>query len=214
MMNAYDKLYLDNARKKLGVMLDYGVNVLRYKLDKFWFLFINSDISMKFERGDASVIDGRSGVELALMVVNDNGKNIKPYKSFEKSEVYWLGWALAYYQWLTGLCFYRITEEIDINEIIKMYNPYHEMDIRHFCDKLTEIIKKRKTQTNLKKMRLAIGISQSQLSNSTGIPIRTIQQYEQGQKNINRARSDYLISLSRALYCKPELLLEIEENND
>ena len=49
---------------------------------------------------------------------------------------------------------------------------------------------------------------QDQLAKLTGIPVRTIQQYEQGQKDINRARAEYLIALSRALYCDPQLLLE------
>lgn len=35
-----------------------------------------------------------------------------------------------------------------------------------------------------------------------------IQQYEQKQKNINHGRADYIVSLSKALHCRPEDLLE------
>ena len=51
-------------------------------------------------------------------------------------------------------------------------------------------------------------MSQKELANKTEIPLRTIQQYEQKQKNINKAQAEYLIRLSKALYCEPEDLLE------
>jgi transcriptional regulator with XRE-family HTH domain len=54
-----------------------------------------------------------------------------------------------------------------------------------------------------------LGFSQLQLANETGIPIRTIQQYEQGQKNINKAQAEYIIKLAKALYCEPSELLEL-----
>ena len=82
------------------------------------------------------------------------------------------------------------------------------MDILQFCDKMDEVLKLDAKVSNLKKIRLNVGISQSQLANITGIPVRTIQQYEQKQKDINGARSEYLILLSNALMCKPESLLE------
>ena len=46
------------------------------------------------------------------------------------------------------------------------------------------------------------------LSEQTGIPLKTIQQYEQRQKNINHARVDYLIAISRELSCEVEALVE------
>lgn len=70
-----------------------------------------------------------------------------------------------------------------------MYSPYHEMDIRQFCDRMSELYAERKTQSNLKRKRLAAGLSQSQLARLTDIPVRTLQQYEQGQKDINKARA-------------------------
>ena len=42
----------------------------------------------------------------------------------------------------------------------------------------------------------------------TDIPIKTIQQYEQRQKNINKAQAEYVIRLSNVLNCKPQDLLE------
>lgn len=59
----------------------------------------------------------------------------------------------------------------------------------------------------LKNIRLLNGLSQSELAKASGIPVRTIQQYEQGQKNLAKARAEYLISLARALNCDPASLI-------
>ena len=57
-------------------------------------------------------------------------------------------------------------------------------------------------------MRLSRGLSQKELANMTSIPIRTIQQYEQKQKNINNAQANYVLSLAQALSCSPKDILE------
>ncbi len=62
--------------------------------------------------------------------------------------------------------------------------------------------------TPLKIMRIKNGLSQSQLAEACGIPLRTIQQYEQRQKDLSRARAEYLIAFSKVLNCDPASLLE------
>lgn len=42
----------------------------------------------------------------------------------------------------------------------------------------------------------------------SGVPLRTIQQYEQRQKNINKAQVEYLLMLAQALCCRIEDLVE------
>ena len=138
-MNAYDKLYLEAARNNLGRMLEYAVYDLGFEIEVFWDLFVNSDVADRFSRGDVSVIVGRSGVELALEVANITDGYKVPTYSESKSEEYWTGWALAYYQWDTGLTFKSITNGVLIKEIKLLYSPYHEMDIRQFCDKIHEM---------------------------------------------------------------------------
>lgn len=93
---------------------------------------------------------------------------------------------------------------------MSLYMPYHEMDIRQFVDKMNELYRIAKPDTNLKIMRLKIGLSQREIAEQSGVPIRTIQQYEQRQKNINKASAEYIVALSRVLFCSPDELLEIE----
>lgn len=208
MIHAYDKTYLKRARNSFGIMLDFAVNELQFDLSKFWLMFFQSDICKLFEHGDPKVLAGMSGIEMTYAVAGDSFRSEKPANTMTRSEEYWLGWALAYYQWYTDLSFSEITEITSIEDIRKLYSPYHEMDIRHFCDKMNELYAKKNTTTNLKKLRLAAGMSQSELSETAEVPLRTIQQYEQRQKNINKAQTETVLKLADALFCRPIDLME------
>ena len=83
------------------------------------------------------------------------------------------------------------------------------MDISQFCDKMLELYNLRKVNTNLKMLRQNAGLSQSELAEITGVPLRTIQQYEQKQKNINAAKAETVIKLAKELNCSVEVLMEI-----
>ena len=211
MIHAYDKTYLDKARTALGRMLDFAVYDLKYDIEDFFALFITSGIAARFEKGDYSVIVGMSGVELAykvLEVTKGEENRIKPQYSADRSEEYWAGWALAYYQWDTALSFEEIVRAVPMKRIVQMYSPYHEMDIRQFCDKMNERYRTAQPETNLKALRQRSGLSQRELSEQSGVPLRTIQQYEQRQKSINKAQAEYLFMLARSLCCEIEDLLE------
>lgn len=203
MIHAYDKNYLENARTSLGVMIDYAVNDCQVSLTEFWSKFIHSKLSSLFESGDSSTIVGKSGIELAQELLNTT---ITPTFNDARSPEYWLGWAISYYQWYRNISFRNIS--VPIEDVLELYNPYHEMDIMQFCDMMDELLGKNTKISNLKRIRQEVGISQSKLALLTGIPIRTIQQYEQKQKDINGARSEYLILLANALMCNPKDLLE------
>ena len=211
MMHAYDKLYLEKARAALARMLDFAVYDLHQDLTSFFDLFISSGVAQLFEQGDINTLVGKSGVELAYEVLDRSGlayERVKPQYSMDRSEEYWTGWALAYYQWETAQPFAEIVQYIPIRDIQAMYDPYHEMDIRQFCDAMNEQLRKAKPETNLKLLRQQNGLSQKELAEISGVPLRTLQQYEQRQKNINKAQAEYLDMLSNALNCSIEQLIE------
>ena len=211
MIHAYDKSYLDRAMKSLAQMLDYSVYDLEFDITAFFDLFVSSGVASLFENGDANTLVGRSGVELAWEVLDKSGieyERIQPTATSDRSEEYWVGWALAYYQWDTCMSFADIVRCVPIKDILLLYHPYHEMDIRQFVDCMNELIHRAEPNTNLKRLRMQSGFSQSQLSEACGIPVRTIQQYEQRQKNINKAQAEYLVTLASALHCHPFDLLE------
>ncbi|MDO4269277.1 MAG: hypothetical protein Q4C73_12460 [Eubacteriales bacterium] len=142
MIHAYDELYLSAARTSLGRMLDFAVYDLHYDLTAFFDLFISSGIAARFESGDFTVLAGMSGIELAYLVLDKSYISYirtEPRFTNGRSEEYWTGWALAYYQWETALCFSEIIRHIPIKDIMALYRPYHEMDIRQFVDQMNTL---------------------------------------------------------------------------
>lgn len=211
MICAYDRVYLEGARRNLARMLDFAVYDLNYSLREFYEWFLSSGIAERFGEGDFTLLAGMSGVELAYEVLDQiqvKYQRKKPVYSMNRSEEYWTGWALAYYQWETSISFREIEQYIPITEVRELYAPYHEMDIRQFSDKMNEIYAEAKKGTSLQVLRKYAGMSQRELSELSGVPLRTIQQYEQRQKNINKAQVEYLVKLSKTLCCEITDLME------
>ena len=211
MICAYDKSYLAAAQKNLARMLDYLVNDLHHPLETAWQWFLASELSARFEQGDCTVLVGLSGVELARTVLEQAREPApvqQPSYAYDRSPEYWTGWALAYYQWFTGLRFAEIEQAVPITEVRLLYTPYHEMDVRQFADKMNELYRAAKPETNLKALRALTGLSQSELAEQADVPVRTIQQYEQRQKDINKAQAETLLRLARTLNCNVEDLME------
>ena len=170
-----------------------------------------STILRRFETGNCPLVTGLSGVELAQRVIweHDEQRELpKPIFSLDRSPEYWLGFYLSYYQWYNNLKFEQITSKVTIRDILLMYRKYHEMDVMHFVVALDEMRQERQV-ARLQEYRKRICLSQRELAEKADVPLRTIQQYEQKQKNINHARVDYVIRLAQALYCRPDDLMEL-----
>ena len=211
MIRAYGQNYLDKAQTALGSMFDYAVHDLHYDMTAFFNLFLASGIASLFGSGDVKTIAGRSGIELAWEVLEKSGLRFDrtaPGVRFDRSREYWAGWALAYFQWSTSMSFRDIIRCVPITNVVALYHPYHEMDIRQFCDHMAELIRQAQPETNLKRLRRIAGLSQGQLAKASGVPLRTIQQYEQRQKNINKAQAEYIFMLASVLNCTPAAIVE------
>ncbi|MBQ2578202.1 MAG: helix-turn-helix transcriptional regulator [Lachnospiraceae bacterium] len=57
--------------------------------------------------------------------------------------------------------------------------------------------------------RKLLGMSQRELAETSGVNIRTIQQYETGAKDINKASVQNVVAMARALHCDVEDLMEL-----
>lgn len=101
-----------------------------------------------------------------------------------------------------------LEQAVPITKVRLLYTPYHEMDVKQFADKMNELYRAAKPETNLKALRALAGLSQSELAEQTDVPVRTIQQYEQRQKDINKAQAETLLRLARTLNCNVEDLME------
>lgn len=211
-MRAYPCDYLITAQRIMGDMLDFAVNTCGIDIEKFFGLFLMSDVSVQFQNGNPTYIAGKTGCELAKEVIIESGMqpvNVSDEMYLDKSPEYWVGWALAYYQWFTCRTFIRINKAVPINKIVNMYNVYHEMDITHFCQSMNESWDEYYKETNLRRIRKLAGLSQRELAELSGISVRQIQLFEQRQRNINHTKAIDVVKLGRVLGCRPEDLLQI-----
>lgn len=214
MTHAYADTYLNDAMNNLGDMLDYAVCDCNYDADTFFSLFVSSGVATEFESGNPKFVAGMSGPELASEVIYrafGKGLIVKPSENTDKSPEYWAGWALAYYQWYSGLRFSQIHKALTFSELLRLYPTLHEADISKFVEVAGQIIRRKKedTETNLSRLRKARGFSQKELSRASGVSMRMIQLYEQRRNDINKAQVGALLSLSKALGCKMEDLMEL-----
>lgn len=212
MMNAYDKIYLDDAMSNLAVMLDYGAMTYGNP-ETFFNRFLVSDISKQFGAGNPRYVAGMSGIELAEKVIEDTGGQslYSAYKSFGRSESYWAGWALAYLQWYTGYSFEKLSEwGISIPFLLALYPTHHEADITKLIESATaKMHEYRNSSMNpLKRQRKSAGLTQQELAERSGVKLRMIQAYEQNYQDISKAEVGSIIRLAKTLSCKVEDLLE------
>ena len=63
-------------------------------------------------------------------------------------------------------------------------------------------------KSNLKKRREAIGMTQSELSEISGVNVKSISLYEQNPERINKASGHTLYNISHCLLCNIEDILE------
>ncbi len=211
MTRAYNKIYLPDATTRLSLCFDYAVNDCEIEADTFAQLFVVSCVAEQFERGNPAYLSGMSGIEMAREVILKTMPSFVPKQAIAKEGAppeYWAGWALAQYQWHTGRRFRDIFTRIPLSQIIKMYRPFHEMDIRQFIDHMEELYAARQTDLNLKRIRERRGLSQSELAREADVSLRNIQAYEQGTNSIDKAQAATLHKLSRVLGCQIEDLLE------
>ncbi len=205
MIHAYSKEYLPDAMENLGETFDYAVNAQGLGLNQFASLFINSSASKSFERGNPKYLSGMSGTELALTVLNQNGlapKKAAPITDYEKSSEYWTGWILAFYQWYSSKSFETILKCIPAQEINKMYNPIHEADEQKFTEIADTILAEKSKKSCLQELRKLSGLTQKELSSLSGVNLRTLQQYENLSKDINKASGNTLLALCKVLDCE------------
>lgn len=213
MIHAYDEDYLYYAQNNLGHMVDFAINTCEYSLDEFFDMFRVSNVCKQFEEGNPTYLVGKTGCELARLVIFEvKEKEIqeKDIMYMDRSPEYWLGWSLAYYVWEKNCRFDYIFRAIHPENLIEMYDMLHEADISKFVIQIDNRLKEYYDKSMLARLRTYANLSQSMLAEKSGINIRIIQSYEQGMRDINKAQFSTIVKLAKALNCDPIELLEKE----
>lgn len=211
MTRAYQEIYLSKVQQVLGDAFDYAVNACHIPGNDFVKLFIASSVSKRMENGEPAYLVGKSGIEIAREVVAETkgqGLETEPQERFVRSKEYWIGWAVAYYQWYSGRKYSNIFKAVSFGDLQKMYDTLHEADITKFVDIADLRMKECFPETNLKRIRTFYGFTQAELAKRSGVSLRSVQMYEQRNKNINKASVDTVYRLARVLGCTVEDLVE------
>ena len=207
-IRAYQEIYLSKAQAALGDAFDYAINDCSIPGKDFIKLFIASSISKRIENGEPAFLAGKSGIDIASdILLETSGKQLlaEPQERFERSREYWIGWAICYYQWYSARSFCDIFTVLSFNDLQNMYYTLHEADITKFVDIAEERIREHFKDTNLKRIRTSYGCTQAELAKRSGVSLRSIQMYEQRNKDIN---VESLFRISKTLGCTIENLIE------
>ena len=211
MIRAYNELYLNDAKYLLADYFDILINDLNIDADHAAELLLITGYAEQIERGNPMVLSGMSGQELAEEVIHIvSPQQVLPEIGIriDRTPEYWAGWVLAEFQWFSGKRFDDIFSVIPFSEIISLYSPYHEMDIRSLIEELNRRYSEAHRSSKLKQIRERRGLSQSELAELSGVGLRSIQMYEQQVNDIDKAQAHTLYKLSRILGCSVEDLLQ------
>lgn len=211
MTHAYQEIYLSKAQSVLGDAFDYALNTCGISGTDFVKLFVSSSVSKRMENGEPAYLAGKSGIEIVVEIIAETmGKELstEPHERFGRSKEYWIGWAVAYYQWYSGRKYSEIFRVISFEDLQKMYYTLHEADVSKFVDIVDTRMKDYCQETNLKRIRAVYGCTQAELAQRSNVSLRSIQMYEQRNKDINKASVDTVYRLAKTLGCTMEDLIE------
>ena len=210
-MNAYHEMYLRSSMTNLANMFDFAINDFGLGSDDFVPMFLSSATCRRLENAEPKYLIGMCGEELAMRVIEETTGVIPAgeiKERYYRTPDFWCGWVICYYHWLRNIPYRELFSIMAYEDIASLYRTLHEADISRFADVMDSKRKQRAEETNLKRIRTAYGCSQSELARRSGVSLRSIQMYEQRNKDINKGQSEAIMNLSRALGCSMEDLLE------
>ena len=211
MRGAYSEIYLDDAMRNMGEMVEYGEETCGLDQDLLLRMFVRSGYADRWEKGDPRVICGLSGTELCRRLIVESGMKREeepdPFVRYETGEAYWRGFVLAYYQWHSSRTFSEILSFIGRKDLQRMYTAYHTASEEKTADELEALLLRRDSISRLQLYRKRLGMTQQELAVRSGVNLRTLQEYEAGRKNLRQAAAEKVQSLSAALWCSPSDLI-------
>ncbi|MDD4291055.1 MAG: helix-turn-helix transcriptional regulator [Clostridia bacterium] len=170
--------------------------------DDFAEMFAESQVAKEIEAAAPNYLVGKSSTEMLSEILDKESQYVTI--PMNRSPEYWGGWVLAYTQWSLRKSFKEILSAISFSRIVSLYNPYHEADEGKTVDLIRKLFP---TESALKRIRTTRKLSQTQLAEISGVKLRSIQCYEQGDTDIAKAQGETLHALATALDCSIEDLL-------
>ncbi|MDE7213736.1 MAG: helix-turn-helix domain-containing protein, partial [Anaeroplasmataceae bacterium] len=185
MIHAYNEIYLNSVMHNLAALFDIAINAEGLEPDSFANLFANSKIASGIENAVPDVLSGKSATEM-LMIILDKPIDYTVVPE-DRSAEYWAGWILANAQWFLNRPFKEIFSVISFSSLISMYHPYHEADGMKTIEKIQAYFP---SASALKEIRKKRKLTQEELALLSGVNVRSIRSYEQGENEIKKAQGE------------------------
>ena len=209
---AYQAEYLEGAMLAVAEFFDYAVNDYGAELDEIADLFEMSKVARALEAGLPWAAQGKSGFELfaalSAELGYENANLAVPRYRMDKTPEYWAGWVSAYAQWRLDVSYEQLFCAMPFEQIVTSYHPWHEASEERFAVEVERRLAVAPAETKLARLRRAAGLSQRELAWRSGVSLRSIQMYEQRNKDINKAQFCTVRSIAHVLKCPLESLFE------
>ena len=203
MIHAYSDIYLNSVMHNLAALFDIAINAEGINPDVFADMFVNSEIASGIEAGVPDILVGKSATEMLMIILDrDVDYTVVPV---DRTPEYWAGWILANAQWYLNKSFKEIISVMPFDMLVAMYYPYHEADEMKTIEKIRNCFP---SASALKIIRQKRKLTQEQLALLSGVNVRSIRSYEQGDNDITKAQGDTLQMLAKALDCTIEELIK------
>ena len=125
---------------------------------------------------------GESGIEIFVDVIEETqAGHLKPGLNSDSSKQ--RNTTDAYCQWYSDRSFRELFTAIPYSDFEKRYTPLLEAGISKFMD----IAEERFRETELKRARMCINITQEELSKRSEASLRSNQMYEERNRNISKS---------------------------
>lgn len=195
---SYD--YLNKYSDTLGEIIALAM------LDKFSFEHIqsvitNSKMINDFEYSDITEIAFSSSSLLYERLFPNGKSHASDIPLFDPA--YWIGETYIRIFLKYKLTFETIFTYLPLEEMLKQYNLYHEIDSSQFDEYFESLLKENVLSKYLKIKKMTA----TELSNKTKISVSTIRSLKEGKRDLNKLQSALLEKIAVALKIKTRSLL-------
>ena len=201
MIRAYSEMYLSIVSKNIGSLFDLAMYLEGMDADGFASMFSTSQVARGIESASPLYLAGMSPQDMfARVVLREPHRYVSPP---EMSDAAWAGSIFAYAQWYCGCRFSDIQRAFPASKMLSLHRTFRA-DI---MGAVSIVVDTMHPVAILKRLREERGMSQSDLSLVSGVPIRSIRAYEQGSVDLCKAQGDTLYNLAKALGCSTDALI-------
>ena len=209
-MRLNDCIYDQDIRERLGTFFDVAVNQCGLRGQDAVDALVVSGLAGQLERQNPGFAVGRSGSELLQWALDACGYGIRVPNSSRApvSDDYWTGYMVALLQLRSGWTYAQVFERMSYADVREMHSWCQDLPEDEVVENMRAALQERPRVSALRRARKAAGLTQTQLAQVAGVSMRSVQQYEEGLKDINKAAAGTVYRFSLVLGCTMEDLLE------